>query len=400
MTGPRFVVVGIGADGWDGLTAAAQDALSGAETIYGSARQLGLIAGRVGAELQPWRSPMSGHLADLLAQPPAVGTVHLLASGDPMFHGLGASLIRRVGAERVSVLPAPSSASLAAARLGWDLAQTTVVSLVTAATETLLTELTDGARLLVLSKDGTGPGQIADLLRRHGFGGSTLTVLAGLGGPAESRTGGPADDYRDPSAPTPNIVAIEAHGPRCGRAPGRPDTEYASDGQLTKAQIRALTVCALAPAEGGLLWDVGAGSGSIGIEWLRLTRTGRAVAFEADPVRAERIAGNAAAHGVGDRLTVAGAAPDGFADAPAPDTVFIGGGLTAAVLDRCWTALGSGGRLVANAVTLQSQQLLAQAHHSHGGRLTRIALEHAAPLGGMTTWRPVLPIVQWEADTP
>ncbi|GEE02874.1 precorrin-6Y-methylase [Gordonia spumicola] len=391
MTG-RFVVVGVGADGWASLSRSARDELARARVIYGSARQLDLVPSDVAADRRAWRSPMSEHLADLVAT--SVDDVHVLASGDPMFHGIGSSLVRMAGSERVTVFPSPSSVSLAAARLRWDLAASTVVSLVTAPVETVRLHLADGARLLILSKDGTTPALVADLLCGLGFGASTITVLANLGAHDERRVTGRADEWNDGS-PALNVIALECVGPAVPRAPGLPDAEFANDGQITKQPIRALTVSALAPAEGRLLWDVGAGSGSIGIEWLRQLRTGRVIAFESDPGRAATVARNARRHGVGDRLEVRSGAPDAFACAPTPDTVFIGGGMTAEVLAAVWSALADGGRLVANAVTLETERLLVDAAAAHGGDLIRVSIDRAAPLGRSTAWRPALPIVQW-----
>lgn len=390
----HFVVVGVGADGWDGLSGHAQAELRSAERILGSSRQLAMLPDPIAAEQIPWSSPMSAHLDRVLADD-ALETVHLLASGDPMFHGVAASVVRAVGPDRVTVFGSSSSVSLAAARLGWDLARSEVRSLVTGEVESLIPALTDGARILVLSRNGDSPGQVAELLCRKGFGWSTMTVLGDLGGVDETVISGLARSWDVDDVPALNILAVDCVGPARTRAPGRPDAEYANDGQLTKQPFRAITVCALAPAEGQLLWDVGAGSGSVAIEWLCQTRTGRAIAFEAHPERAERIAANAREHGVADRLTVESAAPAALRAAPDPDTIFIGGGLDAALLDACWTALDGGGRLVANAVTLESERLLAAAHQERGGELIRVSLERAGALGAKTAWRPALPVVQW-----
>lgn len=396
----RFVVVGIGADGWDGLGGRARRELDGATVIYGSARQLALVPDTVGAERIAWRSPMSEHLAEVVAAGDERAVVHILASGDPMFHGLGSTVMKAVGRDRVTVLPSPSSISLAAAHLGWDLSDRApepveVVSLVTGDVDELVPVLTDGARLLVLSRDGNSPARVAELLREKGFGWSSMTVLAELGGPAEATFDGVARSWELAEAPALNVVAVQCVGPVISKAPGRRDDDYENDGQLTKQTVRAVTVSALAPAEGQLLWDVGAGSGSVAIEWLRLTRTGRAIAFEADAVRAGRIAENARAHGVAGRLTVAGAVPAALSAAPDPDVIFVGGGLDASVLDECLAVLETGGRLVANAVTLETEQLLVAAHAEHGGILTRLGVESAGALGTMTAWRPALPVVQW-----
>ncbi|WP_040517758.1 bifunctional cobalt-precorrin-7 (C(5))-methyltransferase/cobalt-precorrin-6B (C(15))-methyltransferase [Gordonia neofelifaecis] len=392
----RFVVVGIGADGWPGLSGRARDALADAAVVYGSARQVSLIDGHVAGRAVPWTSPMSDHLRDVLADR-TEPVVHVLASGDPMFHGIGTTIVNAVGRDRVTVISAPSSVSLAAAELGWDLATTVVVSTVTAPPEAVVPELGDGVRLLVLSRDGSTPAALAALCDDHGFGRTGVTVLENLGGGGQAMRSGTASEWdRTPCAPL-NIVALDCRGPSASRAPGLPDGVYVSDGQLTKQTVRALTVSALRPAAGQLLWDVGAGSGSIGIEWLRATRDGRVVAFEADRDRAVTVRRNAERLGVGHRLTLAGSVPQAFAAAPSPDTVFLGGGADRTVLDDAWRALAPGGLIVGNAVAIETQQLFVDAHARLGGSLTRISVERAAPLGTMSAWRPALPIIQWAA---
>ncbi len=397
MTG-RFVVVGIGADGWEGLGARARTELTRARVVYGSQRQLQLIPDGP-AQRRAWTSPMSQHLRQVLNSD-AEDDIHILASGDPMFHGVGTTIVRAVGAERVHVIPAVSSASLACARLGWDLADTTILTTVTRDVDTVAAALTDGLDLLVLSRDETTPAAIAGLLNDNGFGWSSVTVLEQLGGPDERVVRGVARTWVEPPGDPLNIVAISCVGPRRSTAPGLPDDAFDHDGQITKQPIRALTVSALAPSYRQLLWDIGSGSGSVAIEWLHAAPTGRVVAFERDIARTDRLLSNARTHAVADRLTVRGAAPDACTDAPPPDSVFIGGGLSDDVLTAAWTALMTQGRLVANAVTLENQTLLADWYARHGGSLRRFGIETAAPLGTMTTWRPSLPIVQWVVDKP
>ncbi|MGC4963543.1 precorrin-6y C5,15-methyltransferase (decarboxylating) subunit CbiE [Gordonia sp. DT218] len=405
----RYVVVGIGADGWDGLGRRARDELSGAAMIYGSDRQLGLLP-PLAAQLRPWASPMSAHLTEVLEtasrsgpdgdSTEAAGAVHILASGDPMFHGIGSTIVRAVGAARVDVIPTVSSAALACARLGWDLTEVGILTTVARDLESVADALTDGRNLLILSRDETTPAQLAHLLTDNGFGWSSITVLEQLGGPAERIVRGIARTWAEPTGATLNIVAVTCVGPHRSRAPGHPDDEYANDGQITKQPIRALTVSALAPSHRQLLWDIGSGSGSISIEWLRAEPTGRVVAFERDDARSAQLIANAAQHGVRGRLTVGGAAPEALASAPEPDVVFIGGGLSTSVLEAAWAALSEDGRLVANAVTLENQHLLTEWYGRHGGSLRRLSVETAVPLGTMTTWRPSLPIVQWVVDKP
>jgi precorrin-6Y C5,15-methyltransferase (decarboxylating) len=326
--------------------------------------------------------------------------VCVLASGDPMFHGIGATLARVLGPDRLHVVPHPSSVSLACARLGWAVDGVEVVSAVARSLARVRRVLAPGARLLVLSEDATTPAALAALLVDAGYGGSTMTVLARLGAPDERTVQGTARDWVHPPGDPLNVVAVacaaDPGAPTRTEVPGLPDDAYDHDGQLTKREVRAVTLALLAPRPGELLWDVGAGNGSIGIEWLRAHRTCRAVAVESDPARADRIAANASVLGVPSLQVVRGRAPAALAGLPAPDVVFLGGGITnPGVLDTCWAALRPGGRLVANAVTLEAEAVLVGARARHGGDLTRIEVSRAAPLGGFTGWRPAMPVTIW-----
>ncbi|WP_299572584.1 precorrin-6y C5,15-methyltransferase (decarboxylating) subunit CbiE [uncultured Williamsia sp.] len=399
MTHPSVVVVGVGADGWSGLTPRSRDELCSASLVAGSARQLDLLPDTVTAHRHSWATPMLDDLDALLAG--ESGTVHVLASGDPMFHGVGATIVRRIGADRVRVLPAVSSATLAAARMGWDLARATVLSVVTDPVDSVLAEAGNGLRLLVLGRDSRTPTELAHVLAANGFGASRLTVLANLDGPGESRTTGTADVWSDMGGDPLAVIAVECVGPPLIRSAGLDDDAYDNDGQLTKAGVRALTIAALAPAAGETLWDIGGGAGSIAVEWCRADRRCTAWTFESDAARRGRIATNAARHGVTRSITIAGAAPGSFPSAAVPDAIFVGGGLTdPGMVDACWAALRPGGRLVANAVTVESEHLVVGEQRSRGGDLRRIHLESASPLGTMTTWRPVLPVTQWIARKP
>ncbi|MBO9550996.1 precorrin-6y C5,15-methyltransferase (decarboxylating) subunit CbiE [Pseudomonas sp.] len=398
---PWLTVVGIGEDGFSGLGKQARRALLGASRIIGSPRQLALLPRCIGAERQSWPTPFS--LAPVLAlrgEPTCV-----LASGDPMFYGVGASLARQVAAEEMQVLSMPSSCALAAARLGWPLQDVQVVSVVARPLAALNAHLYSGQRLLVLSNDGDSPAAIAARLRERGFGPSRLHVLEHLGGAAEQHLCGTADDWPHSEVAALNLVAIEClaspDAVRLSRVPGLPDSAFRHDGQLTKRDVRAITLARLAPQPGELLWDVGAGCGSIGIEWMRAHPACRTLAIEADEGRQGLIEYNRDALGVPGLQLVRGKAPDALAELERPDAIFIGGGVTReGVLPLCWERLRPGGRLVANAVTLQSELALAYFREQHGGELTRIHIAQAQPLGAFDTWRQALPITLLDVVKP
>ncbi|RXS79037.1 precorrin-6y C5,15-methyltransferase (decarboxylating) subunit CbiE [Streptomyces sp. TM32] len=415
-------VVGIGADGWDGLPAASRRALCAAEVLIGGARQLALLPAECTGERVPWPSPLRPAVPGLLAAY-AGRRICVLASGDPMFYGIGRTLTEVLAEEaecapadvlgeapapaghRLRILPHPSAVSYACARLGWPVEDTEVVTLVGRPAENLLRALYDGRRVLVLSAGAHTPAEVAALLRTHGFGPTRMRVLEQLGGARERTAEGVAADWGLPPGDALNVLALDcvrAPGtPHLSTVPGLPDAAYEHDGQLTKRHVRAATLAALAPAPGELLWDIGGGSGSIAVEWLRAHRSCRAVSVERDPVRAERIGRNARTLGVPGLRVVTGSAPAALEGLPVPDAVFIGGGLTApGLLDACWDALPAGGRLVANTVTLESEALLAERHRRHGGELVRLAVSHAVPVGGFTGWRQAMPVTQWSAVKP
>ncbi|MGO3030683.1 precorrin-6y C5,15-methyltransferase (decarboxylating) subunit CbiE [Pseudomonas helleri] len=398
---PWLTVVGIGEDGFSGLGKNARRALLNAAQVFGSQRQLDLLPACIRAERLTWPSPFS--LAQVLAlrgQP-----VCVLASGDPMLFGVGASLTRVVENAEMHVLPSPSSFSLAAARLGWALQDVTTLSVVARPVAALNAHLHSGARLLVLSNDGSSPATVATLLRERGFGPSRISVLERLGGPAERRVEASADDWNDPPVAALNLIAIECiaspNAQPLSRVGGLPDSAFQHDGQLTKRDVRAITLARLAPLPGQLLWDVGAGSGSIGIEWMRTYPSCRALAIEADSGRQQLIEHNRDALGVPGLQLIRGKAPQALEGLERPDAIFIGGGVTReGVLDTCWQQLKPGGRLVANAVTLQSETLLMSWRERHGGELTRVHVAQAQPLGDFDTWRQALPITLLEMTKP
>ncbi|MEU5052778.1 precorrin-6y C5,15-methyltransferase (decarboxylating) subunit CbiE [Streptomyces sp. NPDC021096] len=405
MSHAPVTVVGIGADGWPGLAPGSREALRRAEVLVGGPRQLDLLpAGECTGERVAWPSPLRPAVPALLAAH-AERNVCVLASGDPMFYGIGRTLAEILGADRLRVLPHPSSVSYACARLGWPLHDTDVISLVGRPPGALAAALHEGRRLLVLSAGADTPAEVAARLRERGYGPSRMTVLEQLGGEREAHIEGTAADWRDAPVDALNVIAIDCRRDpgalRTALTPGLPDEAFEHDGQLTKRHVRAATLAALAPAPGELLWDVGGGSGSIGIEWMRAHASCRAVTVERDAVRAGRIARNADALGVPALRVVTGRAPEALADLPTPDAIFIGGGLTApGLLEACWQALPPGGRLVANTVTLESEALLTEWYRRHGGELTRLAVAHAVPVGGFTGWRQAMPVTQWAVSKP
>ncbi|MEV6249618.1 precorrin-6y C5,15-methyltransferase (decarboxylating) subunit CbiE [Streptomyces sp. NPDC051742] len=393
-------VVGIGADGWDGLPETSRRVLRTAQVLIGAPRQLDLLpAGDCPGERITWPTPLRPAVPGLLAAHEG-RTIAVLASGDPSFYGIARTLAETVGAQRLRVLPHPSSVSYACARLGWPLEAVETVSLVARPLAALAAALHDGRRLLVLGEGPGTPADVAAYLRATGWGGTRVRVLEQLGGPRERILDATAADWPPEPTDALHVLALDCvRDPdtlRLGAVPGLPDEAYEHDGQLTKRYVRAATLAALAPAPGELLWDIGGGSGSIGVEWMRTHRSCRAIAVEKSPERAARITRNADALGVPALRVVTAAAPDGLASLPVPHAIFIGGGLTApGLLDACWDALPAGGRLVANTVTLESEALLADRYRRHGGELVRLGVSTAVPVGGFTGWRQAMPVTQW-----
>ena len=391
-------IVGIGEDGIAGLSPVARDLIARAEIVFGGERHLRLASPLVRGAARPWPSPFGRAVDDVVAERPR--QVCVLASGDPFHYGIGALLARRVAAEEILTVPAPSAFSLAAARLGWSFADTTLVALNGRSLDLIRPHLQPQARIFALTTDGDAPAALARLLADAGFGASRLTVLEALGGARERVRHATAATFDLAEVDPLNTIAIDvvaSEGARIiARAPGLPDALFEHDGQITKRQVRALTLSALAPRRGERLWDIGAGAGSVAIEWMLADPSLRAIAVEARAERAGRIARNAAALGVPGLEIVHGQAPAALAGLAAPDAIFIGGGAgEPGVLDQCAAALRDGGRLVVNAVTLETETLLIARHAALGGDLTRIAIARAEPVGGKTGWHPAMPITQW-----
>ncbi|QWZ06541.1 precorrin-6y C5,15-methyltransferase (decarboxylating) subunit CbiE [Nocardioides panacis] len=395
---PRVTVVGLGADGWEGLAPGARELVLDAEVLLGGPRQLALVPA-TDAVREPWPSPLLPALPRLLATYDGRRVV-VLASGDPLLSGIATNLVALLGSEHVEVHPGISSVSLARARMGWSAESTDVVTLVGREHDAVRRCFGPGRRLVVLSSDGATPWAVAAMLVHDGYGDSTLSVLSDLGSRSEARTDATASTWRHVESPALNVVCVELVASPDALVlpplPGLPDEAYEHDGQLTKRDLRALALSRLAPNPGELLWDVGAGAGSVGIEWMRTDPRCRAVAVESSPERAARIGRNATRLGVPGLEVRNGSAPEALAGLPGPDAVFVGGGATVpGVLDTCWDRLRPGGRLVAHAVTLETEAVLASWCKRAGGELTRVSVEQAEPLGSFTGWRPARPVVQW-----
>lgn len=399
---PWLSIVGIGEDGVAGLGENARNMIAGAQTVFGGKRHLELAASLIAGEARAWPSPFDQAVAAVMAL--RGGSVCVLASGDPMFYGVGATLARHVPAAEMWIVPAPSAFSLAAARLGWAQQAATCVSLHGRPLALLRPHLQPGRKLLVLTSDADGPAAVAEMITRLGFGPSRFTVLEALGGPRERIAETTAAAFQPRDIDPLNLVAIDVDANPDARAmplaPGLPDDWFEHDGQITKRTVRAATISALAPGHGELLWDIGAGSGSISIEWMLRDPSLHAIAVERDAERAARIGRNAEALGVPGLEIITGEAPAALAALPDPDAVFIGGGCDAAVLDIALARLKPGGRLVINAVTLETEALLLAAHQDHGGDLLRLAVVHASPVGSLTGWRPAMPVTQWSWSKP
>ena len=392
-----LTVVGVGDDGLPGLGSAARGLIDEAEVFVGGARHLAMLP-QDGRDRLSWPKPfntMNEKLAELSGR-----RVCVLASGDPCCHGVGAVLARRFDPAEMLIVPAPSAYSLACARLGWSMPQVDTLSVHGRPLERLHPFLQPGAKLLLLSENGSTPAKVAALLRARGFGTSRLTVLSHLGGDKESIESRTAEEWIDAREVAPlNTIAIECEASPgasiLARTPGLPDEAYDHDGQLTKREVRAITLSSLGPWPGQHLWDVGAGCGSIAIEWMRHDHRCRATAIEPEPQRVKMLQSNALALGTPELTIKQGRAPAALEDLTMPDAVFVGGGISEpGLIETCWDRLGEGGRLVANAVSLEGETILNQWQATHGGQLIRIAVERAGPIGRFRAWRPAMRVTQ------
>ncbi|MGB0747611.1 MAG: precorrin-6y C5,15-methyltransferase (decarboxylating) subunit CbiE [Magnetospiraceae bacterium] len=399
---PWLTIIGIGEEGLSGLTPAARAALDAASHVAGGARHLAMLP----ADDRPrasWQWGLWDGLDQVLAwrgKPVAV-----LASGDPFCYGIASTLLKRLDGGEMTVIPAPSAFSLACSRLRWPLTDVATVTVHGRALDSINRHLYPGARLVILAQDGTTPAALARLLTEKGYGESTLTVLEHMGGPRENRLEGVARDWTQETCADLNTIGLHCVGapnPLSHEGAGLPDDLYDHDGQITKSAVRAVTVAALAPRPGLLLWDVGAGSGSVAIEWLRLAGRAQAIAIETNPERVRRITENAQNLGVPYLEIVHGAAPGALSGlAGAPDRLFLGGGVSVpGLLPACWQRLAAGGRLVANGVTLEAEREMLSFREANGGALRRISIDEAEPVGRLTTLKPKAPVLQLVVDKP
>ena len=399
---PWLRVIGIGEDGLDGLTPTARALVDSAEVLIGGARHLAMVP-EDGRERHEWPSPLSKLVEAILAM--RGRPVAVLATGDPMQFGIGATLAKHLPASEMAIHPGPSAFSLVAARLAWPLSEVRTVTLHGRPLALLAAALQPGLKLMLLSDGRETPGQVAAYLTGAGFGASVMSVFEHMGGPSERRLDGTAADWPHPPGADFNTIAVALNQPdrpvALGPTPGLDDDFYESDGQLTKREVRAATLSALRPGPGQVLWDVGAGSGSVAIEWMRTDPLAKAVAIESNPERIETIRLNADALGVPFLRIVEGRAPKALDGLETPDAIFIGGGITGdGVLDTCWSALKPGGKLVANVVTLEGEAALFTAQARLGGQLSRIAVSRAEPVGPYQGWRPLMSVTQWAVTKP
>jgi precorrin-6B C5,15-methyltransferase / cobalt-precorrin-6B C5,C15-methyltransferase len=394
-------LVGIGEDGLEGLSPEAQNRLARATLVVGGARHLALAAPLSTPTLR-WPSPIEDAIPALLARRGEPTCV--LASGDPFWFGVGALLRRHFAPEEIFCLPAPSAFSLAAARLGWSLQDCAMLSLHGRALAAIIPHLQPSAKILALSWDGATPRALARALVERGMGRSIVTVCEAMGGANERLRTCLAERFEMTDVADLNTIALEVVAGRGSRvlphSPGLPDEYFEHDGQITKRETRALTLSALAPRRGELLWDIGAGSGSIAIEWMHADPANRAIAIEQRPERAARIGRNALNLGVPGLRVVEGRAPEALQDLPQPQAIFGGGGSAPGALEFYLAALAPGGRLVVNAVTLETQAELTAAYKRWGGDLIQASFAHTDAVGRFTGWRAAMPLVQWRIEKP
>jgi precorrin-6B C5,15-methyltransferase / cobalt-precorrin-6B C5,C15-methyltransferase len=401
MTQEKWLsIIGIGEDGSTGLSPTARSLIDRATIIFGGSRHLAMLPDTLPncRERLVWESPLERSVQKIVRS--RGKSVCVLASGDPMCYGIGVTILRQISIAEMIIIPAPSAYSLACARLGWSLTEVELLSLCGRDPASLNGFFAPHLRLLILSADRHTPAIVARMLTDKGYGKSRIIVLERMGGVGERTIEGIANHWHVENLDNLNTIAItciaDADTIPFAKVAGLPDNSYHHDGQLTKREVRAITLAALAPLPHQLLWDVGAGCGSISIEWLRSHPSCRAIAIEQNSTRRQYIADNAISLGVPHLQIVAGKAPEALQELPQPDAIFIGGGVTVPLLlETCWNALPQGGRLVVNAVTVESELKLLQWQEKYGGELIRIAIQRTEPIGKFLGWKAMSPVTQW-----
>ena len=396
---PWLSIIGMDLSGWEGLSPAARAVITDAELIVGGARHLDLVPASAAERLQ-WKSPLSETVS--LIEEARGENVVVIATGDPLDYGIGVTLLRHFPASELMIVPALSAFTLAGARMGWPRQGVECITLHGRPLERLRRCLFPGARILALSHDSETPAKVAWMLATSGWGESQITALTDIGGETECRVADTAKNWTGKDVGVLNTLAITCIvGPDSRplpRTPGLPDDAFLHDGKLTKRVVRASTLAKLAPFPGALLWDIGAGSGAISIEWLRAAESAKALAIEPIAARALRIEENARTLGVPELRLLMDTAPACLVGLDAPDAVFIGGGLSEdGLIAAAWIALKFKGSIVANAVTLEGERVLNVAHRTYGGALERISVEQAVPVGQFHGWRPSMTVTQWHA---
>jgi precorrin-6Y C5,15-methyltransferase (decarboxylating) len=390
-------VVGLAARGWSDLPERLRATIQYADVLLGSRRLIDLIPPFPAQQRLPWPSPLREALPMLLKEISGHRVV-ALASGDPLLAGIGSTLVEILGTAEVRIHPAVSSAALARARMGWPEESTQLVRLRGGDVDAVRRFLFPDRRLIILSSNADSPTEVGRLLTNEGYGDSMITVLGDLDAQTESRTEAVARDWMG-QAPALNVICVACAGSSrvASLAPGLPDEVFDHDGQLTKRDLRASALARLMPRPGELLWDVGAGAGSIAIEWLRFDPGCRAIAIEHNLDRLKRIRGNAEALGVPGLEVLHAEAPDALASLPRPHAVFVGGGATRGTLERSWSALRPGGRLVVHAVTQETEMIMVECRKRYGGELSRLSVERLESIGRYHGWLPARAVVQWSA---
>jgi precorrin-6Y C5,15-methyltransferase (decarboxylating) len=391
-------IIGIGEDGLAGLSPIAVSCFDKAKIIFGGERHLSMLPPDDNREKIPWKSPFTTSITEIISR--RGQAVCILASGDPLCYGVGTTILKDIPISEITIIPAPSAFSLACSRLGWSLTDVETLSLCGRPVSLVQSYIYPGAKLLILSEGKNTPGHVAEILINRGYGNSQITVLEKMGNIEETIITDIATNWQEENIALLNTIAVECIADRgivgLSRFPGLPDDAFHHDGQLTKREVRAVTLSSLAPLPGELLWDVGAGCGSISIEWMRSDRRCCAIAIEQNSTRLNYIADNATALGTPNLQIIAGKALEVIPNLPAPNAIFIGGGVTASeILENCWDVLLPGGRMVVNVVTLAGEQRLYQWYEKVGGNFTRIAIQRAEPIGKFLGWKSMSPVTQW-----